>query len=346
MAVNTTKTHTHNTKNSKMATSSVASSMAQSSNHRLTRHLYRSLLRLARRYDAQPLSKSLLYRKTLPSSFRNAMETHYTKLLDTYIYRRGDVLFHPLVPPISMYRSTEAEPEVPAEPVLPFADAVKKEFRLRHTDIALSDRIDAAFTVLKKFKSVWNSYESFVKAFDSEDGDAKSDDSTRTVFDNDNRTPNSNDGAEYDSYDEVLAAHKDVELRTSSADEIKPGTILLAHPLVVGSLRRAVVLVLATSGEGSYGLVLNRPTNYTFGEAATGLPTEDILTPFMSNSIRFGGLVRRLNCIHPFPWLGGNAVPGCSDPNNPIYSSGKIDKLEEIGKESPEMRKEVIFFAG
>jgi putative transcriptional regulator len=50
------------------------------------------------------------------------------------------------------------------------------------------------------------------------------------------------------------------------------GKLLIASPQMGDFFERAVVLVIEHSGEGAFGLVLNRPSDSTVGEAAPDLP--------------------------------------------------------------------------
>jgi putative AlgH/UPF0301 family transcriptional regulator len=292
-------------------------------NHRLTRHLYRALRRLAGRFDDQPLSKLLIYRKAVPLIHKNGVELYYATLIDQLV-GGSHVLFYPLTGgPTS------------------FKNIVHREFRERATDIALSDRYDTAFAVLKKFKAIWRNYESLVESeghVSNGEADAKND-SKNVEYDYYHQL------RPYRSSDSFLTAHKNFALNAQLIPKIEPGRLLVSHPLVQGSLSRAVVLLLMHNDDGSYGIVMNRPTMYKFGEAAVGIP-DDILSPFLDNSVSFGGLIRRLSCMHPFPNCGGYLVPHCSNKESSVYANADIDKLTALAAKNPEMKAQIRFFAG
>lgn len=307
-----------------------------SSTHRLTRHLYRSLLRLAGKFDADPLAKLLIYRKALPVVHRSGMELYYTTLMDRLLGGSHVLLF-------SLKR--------PDNEIVSFRNVVKYEFRERNNDFATADRMDTAFAVLKKFKAIWKNFESSLqpaarKSNEDDDMDddsgADSDSSTRTQAQFEYLA---HYFRPYRSYDDFLTAHKDFPLKASPISPITPGRLLVAHPMVHGSVARTVVLLLMHNTDGSYGVVMNKPTVFKFGEAAVGIP-DDILTPFLDSRVSFGGLVRRLSCMHPFPDCGGYLVPHCSNAEATIYANADIDKLTALAGKSEDMKKQIRFFAG
>ncbi|HEX9950983.1 MAG TPA: YqgE/AlgH family protein [Rubricoccaceae bacterium] len=117
-----------------------------------------------------------------------------------------------------------------------------------------------------------------------------------------------------------------------------PGSILVAEPPMADpNFKRAVVLVCEHSTEGSFGLVLNRPSGLTLAEAAAeSLPFDAELW--------LGGPVQTdtLHYLHPF----GDAVESALPVLDGVFWGGAFDELRrgiESGAVEPE---QVRFFVG
>ncbi|MDT0630716.1 YqgE/AlgH family protein [Rubrivirga sp. S365] len=99
-----------------------------------------------------------------------------------------------------------------------------------------------------------------------------------------------------------------------------PGSLLVAEPPMADpNFRRAVLLLCEHTTEGSYGLVLNRPTGLSLSEAAA-----DPL-PFDAE-LGLGGPVQpdTLHYLHPYDHLDG-ALPVCDD----VFWGGSFDEVQE-----------------
>lgn len=196
---------------------------------------------------------------------------------------------------------------------LTFAQIVRKEFRLQidENTINLRDRIEAGFTVVRKFSSLWKYYLSM----------------GIQPVDNDIHTLDSAEHAAMTSDDTSTGSSTSSNLNTLSS--LKPGVILLSHPMVDGPLRRAVILIVQHESQGTYGLVLNRPTGYDLKHSVKGL-SRQILKAFSKQRVSFGGMVKRLQFIHTFENCGGVEIPYCSTENRKFFSGGDIEKVLEI----------------
>ena len=270
----------------------------------------------------------------------NSLSVYYSQILDK-ILGGPDVMFFP----------------VQNENHSTLKSIVQSEFRERNNQITVTDRIDAAFTIIRKFSAVWREYQSFGIEFDPSEEDAddslsscSSDyaDSTTSVETlHSSSSPQSVEDENKAEQEDFLEAHsfmKDTPVLRGN-NGIVPGMLLVAHPMVQGALRQAVVLILYNSPDLTYGIVINKPTEFSFAESAIGLP-EDVLAPFKDSNINFGGLIRRLNCLHPYAQCGGNPVPLCSNDDHALYWSADIDKLKDFADKNPEMKDNVRFFAG
>ena len=117
-----------------------------------------------------------------------------------------------------------------------------------------------------------------------------------------------------------------------------PGSILVAEPPMADpNFRRAVVLVCEHTTEGSFGLVLNRPSGLTLAEAAAeSLPFDAELW--------LGGPVQTdtLHYLHPF----GDAVESALPVLDGVYWGGAFDELRRASRAAASTPSEVRFFVG
>ena len=103
--------------------------------------------------------------------------------------------------------------------------------------------------------------------------------------------------------------------------DLAPGTLLLAEPPMADpNFRRTVVLLCHHDEDGSFGLVLNRPTEARLAElAASPLPFDAPLG--------HGGPVETetLHYLHPY----GDEVPGCLDLAPGVAWGGDFETVVE-----------------
>lgn len=109
------------------------------------------------------------------------------------------------------------------------------------------------------------------------------------------------------------------------------GQLLIASPSMSDWFRRAVVLVVEHTEDGAFGLVLNRPSETTVGEAAPDLA--EIVGP--EHVIHVGGPVTP------------NAVTALGDHLDPAESSKLlVESVGMVDLESPPELSRLRVFAG
>ena len=106
---------------------------------RVSRSLYRSLLKMARNFDETPASKSLLYRTDLYNTNKTAAAKYYTNLL-SQLFEKDSYLFQPKDGAISLIQ------------------LIREESRAVNDKISVPERLDAGFAALRKLSSLWNVY--------------------------------------------------------------------------------------------------------------------------------------------------------------------------------------------
>lgn len=275
---------------------------------KLTKHLYSSFLRMARKFDKNPAAKALLHRKSVNAVVKSPGELYHKEVIDSILHKGK--LFNPI------------------NCFMPLEDRVAEEFRKRH-QVAINDRIDVGFALLRSLSAVWASYDAAMQ--DASTLEEYVPPSVCRVVEGEGEEEEDNDD------EEGLC---DFPVRLTS--ELNSGTLLVAHPLLQGHTQRTVVLLLTCNKNGAYGLVLNRPTDKTLDDATRNVPA-DILAEFGGNPVRYGGATRRLQFLHPFDSIGGNAVLH-SEP--PLFAGGSIEKALELVRQQPETRERFCFYAG
>lgn len=105
----------------------------------------------------------------------------------------------------------------------------------------------------------------------------------------------------------VLFQYLDTSRGSSSLFQknyITPNTIFISHPLQTGTRSKSIVLLLNHDDLiGSYGISINKRTNYYLNDAVLGLSKETFSPFFNSNTNKIffsGGGKRRLQIIQPF----------------------------------------------
>ena len=310
------------------------------------RSLFRSLLRLAVKYDSQPAAKLLFYRKTLAQGADADLDlnatTYYTReviplLFEEHTFRARAKLLHPKL-------ALAAH----------LASIVRREFRESREQYNLASRIDAAFTAVRKLSSLW-------KCFISMQSSAESAEEIGTLHLTDRRggppgwvrsTSSSSAAAttkssttsdsSYTNSSPLLKKLAGQKLTVSETNSLLPGIILVSHPMIQGPLKRAVILLLEHNTTGSYGVVINRPTSHTLSSSVKNLPSH-ILDRFGSNRVGFGGMVRRLQYLHKFPSVAGTVIPLCVGP---FFSGGKIADATALVSADSGLKNDFHFFVG
>lgn len=124
----------------------------------------------------------------------------------------------------------------------------------------------------------------------------------------------------------------------SSERDLKPGTLLIAPPMMHDpNFRRTVVLLCEHNEEGSFGLVLNRPLALSLHEVMHGVARQE-------TSISMGGPVQP-DTLH-FLHCHGDLLPKAIPLRDGIAWGGDFELLKvliETGQTSP---RDLRFFLG
>ena len=267
--------------------------------NRVTRSLYRSLIKVARNFDSIPACKSLLYRTEIYHNHSSPAAKYYTNLLNR-LFDKDSFLLKPKDDSISL------------------VNLVREETRALKDDIATPDRLEAGFAALRKLSSLWSVYSNR----DEDEEDDEDDD------DDDEEDSSSGDfsSAALDELEAYSLLKSEVTLSTALAS----GVLLVAHPMLQGPLHRSVILLLEHNSKGSYGVVINHRTGLSVDSSVMNLP-DNVLNVFGNNSVAFGGMVRRLTYLHDVPQVGGISIPTCKKP---LFAGGEIAKAMMFVKEA------------
>jgi putative transcriptional regulator len=111
---------------------------------RVVKGLYRSLMRMAAKFDASAESKMLLYRKSNDPLHDSGASVYFSRLTDELLGGHRNMLSPLAVDTVSIRA------------------LVRSKFREQIPDISQSDRVDACFNVVRKLSSVWSSYQKLV----------------------------------------------------------------------------------------------------------------------------------------------------------------------------------------
>lgn len=274
------------------------------------RSLFRTLLRLSLKFDQNPAAKLLFYRKAVVSqdgddtiaAASTSARVYYRDVILPLLFKddKAAKLFHPRnLCRMSMYR------------------LVRQEFRKQRNLYTDTDRVDAAFIVVRKLSSLWKCFTSIAMVTQ----DAGAQEASRGISQRKQST-------------------EPVDVTETAS--LLPGILMVAHPMIQGPLKRAVILLLEHNTTGSYGVVINRPLNHTLASAVKNLPLH-ILDGFGKSTVSFGGMIRRLQYLHDCPQVAGLAVPLC---RGPFYAGGKISVATRLVKENPALAANFHFFVG
>ncbi|MCC5945185.1 MAG: YqgE/AlgH family protein [Bernardetiaceae bacterium] len=118
--------------------------------------------------------------------------------------------------------------------------------------------------------------------------------------------------------------------------DLEKGNMLLSEPFLSDpNFQRVVILLCEHSEEGSFGLVLNRPSNFLVSDVTDMLDSDDILYqggPVQTDSLHF---------IHSFAELE-DAEPIAKN----LYWGGDIEHLQELEAQGLVTPKNCRFFVG
>lgn len=102
----------------------------------------------------------------------------------------------------------------------------------------------------------------------------------------------------------------------------KPGRVLIAEPLMDEFyFGRAVVLMIEHNDEGSFGVVMNKPTTTRFSQIIDGFPDFDA-------EVFIGGPVQTDNLF--FVHTLGEEIPGSDEVADGLYWGGDMETISEM----------------
>ncbi len=125
------------------------------------------------------------------------------------------------------------------------------------------------------------------------------------------------------------------------------GCLLLAKPTVDDDcFKRAVILVIDHDAEGSMGVIVNRPTDYTLADVITD-PDGDPDT-LADIPIYMGGPVG-LNQMFFLHTLGPTIIPGCLQVASGLYFGGNYEAVKRYvacGEQTEGKIKFIVGYSG
>jgi putative transcriptional regulator len=118
----------------------------------------------------------------------------------------------------------------------------------------------------------------------------------------------------------------------------KAGNLLISEPFLQDeNFIRSVVLLCEHNSEGSFGLILNKPSILHLGELVEELS-------FLENQVYVGGPVEQ-NTLH-FIYFGENLLPGSVSLGENIWWGGEFQELVEKLKLGILSADKVFFYIG
>lgn len=121
------------------------------------RQLYKSLIRLARKFDSSPAAMSLIYRMNINWDHKSLAGLYYTDILDKFVPKALFYFGSSRTKIIDVIRNEfrASERRVPRGLATGDLDVVAEE-----STISSDDRIDCAYHSIKKLSTIWNWFES------------------------------------------------------------------------------------------------------------------------------------------------------------------------------------------
>ena len=120
-------------------------------------------------------------------------------------------------------------------------------------------------------------------------------------------------------------------------NSLKSGDLLLSEPLMADdNFVRSVILICDHNEEnGSFGLILNEPSDMSVSEATQSL--------FEDDALYIGGPVEQntLHFIHTF-----GTIKGCIHVQNGVYWGGEFDQIKALSVAGKINQKNFRFFRG
>ena len=128
-----------------------------------------------------------------------------------------------------------------------------------------------------------------------------------------------------------------VQIRSNNLKPTK-GRLLLSEPFMGDFFfGRSVVLLTEHNDEGSFGLIMNKPSETTFNELVKDFPTYE--TP-----IFYGGPVETSSLF--FVHTLGSRLEGALQINDNLWWGGELEHIKEILEMNQVQPNEIRFFLG
>ena len=203
-----------------------------SSNSRITRTVYKTLLNLAKKFDDNPEAKCLLFRKdysfnTAPinqsniSTHKSAAGVYFKTVLDSLF--SGGIFMIPTDRPLRHF--------------------IQEEFRKKYAEYSTSTRIEVCLHSIRKLSSIWTNFNDYTNA---------------AIYLNRAKSKGSQMNPT-DIHSSQITFPLSSSVCLSDTQKIFPGLLLAAHPMVSGHNARSIILVLQHDERMTYGLVINKP---------------------------------------------------------------------------------------
>jgi hypothetical protein len=182
-------------------------------NNFLIRKTYRSLFRLAKNFDNEPLAKLFIYRKTMifdqydEDTGNITDHEYYSDIINNSFFNDGGGYF---------YKSSNNKSIV---------SILQNEYRATNK-IDTNSRVDTALLTIRKFSALWSDFCRNIKPLI-----------------NKNYVQSINDANKFSTSPSPIPINTKNSispLNTIDIDNIKPGLFLVAHPMLYGPFKRII----------------------------------------------------------------------------------------------------------
>lgn len=277
---------------------------------RVIKTLYKSILKISKKFDNNPTAKSFIFRKYITTHHESSAELFFNKVIDSLLGPDKHIF---------QFHTGNNDSFMNLTRLLFRTKNLANLKQFEHAEIG--DRIEVSYAIIRKFSTLWNYYLTMAK-----------DVAPIKPLDDD------------DDKDSVLTSLPPVKLMT----EIVPGTLLLAHPMTESALRRSVVLVLRHGATGSYGVILNRQSASRLRQVVIGFHAS-MKRNFGKHIVSYGGKLRRVNIVHKIDGCSGSLVPQCADSEQFFFDSNIEALIQKIEAEPVQLlaaKEEALVFVG
>jgi hypothetical protein len=234
--------------------------------NKMIKALYKSIFKLAQKFDKNVPAKALLYRlpPVAEQLFKSSSQLHFTLMMDKLIGRQR-LFYHP----------TRLDQS--------FKAIVRKEFRNNKSKISLNSRLDVGFAMLRQLSTLWVNYDQEVQYILAVESITNGQDASITdSSDSDSGTDAKKSTKQKKKEDKEKQKKNKTKINVTAAPAIiQEGVILAAHPMVHGDLHRSLVLVVDHTEEFSYGVIINKArTQHTVTTGVSGLRLDGFYEAF------------------------------------------------------------------